>query len=66
MRGDATLFARRDGDEQAWSLLEPVLASWQGSSEDPAAYAGDSDGPREAERLLRQDGRRWRPLAGAR
>jgi glucose-6-phosphate 1-dehydrogenase len=66
MRGDATLFARRDGDEQAWSLLEPLLSGWQGSSEEPSAYAGGSDGPREAERLLRQDGRRWRPLAGAR
>jgi glucose-6-phosphate 1-dehydrogenase len=66
MRGDATLFARRDGDEQAWSLLEPLLAGWTDASEEPAAYAGGSDGPREAERLLRQDGRRWRPLAGAR
>ena len=64
MRGDATLFARRDGDEQAWSLLDPLLGG-QGSSEEPAAYAGGSDGPREAERLLRQDGHRWRPLAGA-
>ena len=66
MRGDATLFARRDGDEQAWALLEPLLAGWQGSSEEPAAYGVGSDGPREAERLPRQDGRRWRPLAGAR
>jgi glucose-6-phosphate 1-dehydrogenase len=64
MRGDATLFARRDGDEQAWSLLEPLLAGWQGSSEQPTVYAGGSDGPREAERLLRQGGHRWRPLAG--
>jgi glucose-6-phosphate 1-dehydrogenase len=66
MRGDATLFARRDGDEQAWSLIAPVLEGWESSSEAPAAYGAGSDGPREAERLLRQDGRRWRPLAGAR
>jgi glucose-6-phosphate 1-dehydrogenase len=66
MRGDATLFARRDGDEQAWSLLEPLLEGWESSSEEPAAYREGSDGPREAERLPRQDGRRWRPLAGAR
>ena len=32
MRGDATLFARRDGDEQAWSLLAPVLEGWEASS----------------------------------
>jgi len=66
MRGDATLFARRDGDEQAWSLVEPLLAGWQGSSEEPTTYPGGSEGPKEAERLLRQDGRRWRPLAGPR
>ncbi len=35
MRGDATLFARRDGDEQAWSLLAPVLEGWDASK--PAA-----------------------------
>ena len=31
MRGDATLFARRDGDEQAWALLTPLLEAWEAS-----------------------------------
>jgi len=66
MRGDATLFARRDGDEQAWSLLAPVLEGWETSTEEPAFYERGSIGPREADALPRQDGRRWRPLAGAR
>jgi glucose-6-phosphate 1-dehydrogenase len=66
MRGDATLFARRDGDEQAWSLLAPVLEGWEASPDEPAFYARGSEGPREADALPRQDGRRWRPLAGAR
>ncbi len=66
MRGDATLFARRDGDEQAWSLLAPVLEAWDSSSDPPAVYAGGGSGPREADDLLRQDGRRWRPLASLR
>jgi len=66
MRGDATLFARRDGDERAWSLLAPVLDGWDGSAEEPAAYEQGSEGPAAAAALLRQDGRRWRPLAGAR
>jgi glucose-6-phosphate 1-dehydrogenase len=38
MRGDATLFARRDGDEQAWSLLAPVLEGWEASTAEPARY----------------------------
>jgi glucose-6-phosphate 1-dehydrogenase len=66
MRGDATLFARRDGDEQAWSLLAPVLEGWEASADEPAAYARGSAGPREADALPRRDGRRWRPLAGER
>jgi len=66
MRGDATLFARRDGDEQAWSLLAPVLEGWDASTDEPAVYERGSAGPREADALPRQDGRRWRPLAAAR
>jgi glucose-6-phosphate 1-dehydrogenase len=66
MRGDATLFARRDGDEQAWSLLSPILEGWEASPDEPAFYEPGSAGPREADALPRQDGRRWGPLAGAR
>ena len=35
MRGDATLFARRDGDEQAWSVLAPVLGGGAASGDEP-------------------------------
>jgi glucose-6-phosphate 1-dehydrogenase len=66
MRGDATLFARRDGDEQAWSLLAPVLEGWDSSTQQPFEYAPGGSGPSEADALLRRDGRRWRPLAGKR
>ncbi len=66
MRGDATLFSRRDGDEQAWHTLAPVLDGWEGSSEQPEPYDMGSEGPEAAVSLLRQDGRRWRPLGGAR
>jgi glucose-6-phosphate 1-dehydrogenase len=66
MRGDATLFARRDGDEQAWSLLGPVLEGWDASTQPPFEYAPGGSGPGEADALLRRDGRRWRSLAGAR
>ena len=62
MRGDATLFARRDAAEEAWRLLEPVLEGWDGSADEPALYERGSEGPREADRLPREDGRRWRPM----
>jgi glucose-6-phosphate 1-dehydrogenase len=63
MRGDATLFARRDGDEQAWALATPVLEAWETGAEEPAFYERGSAGPAEADALLRRDGRRWRPIA---
>jgi len=62
MRGDATLFARRDGDEQAWAFLTPLLEAWEGSAGEVPPYERGSEGPREADELLRRDRRRWRPL----
>jgi glucose-6-phosphate 1-dehydrogenase len=64
MRGDATLFARRDGDEQAWSLLAPVLEAWDASGDGPLPYERGSEGPPAAASLARQDGRKWRPIGG--
>jgi glucose-6-phosphate 1-dehydrogenase len=66
MRGDATLFARADSDEQAWALLTPLLDAWDQSSAEPPLYERSSSGPAEADLLLRRDGRRWRPLGPVR
>ena len=62
MRGDHTLFARRDGDEQAWSFVTPILEAWQKGQEPLPEYEPGSAGPKEADQLLRRDGRRWRTL----
>jgi glucose-6-phosphate 1-dehydrogenase len=62
MRGDQTLFARRDGDEQAWAFVAPILEAWESSGAEPAVYERGSAGPREADDLLRRDLRRWRGL----
>jgi glucose-6-phosphate 1-dehydrogenase len=66
MRGDATLFARRDGDEQSWALVSPLLEAWEASNRAPAPYERGSAGPAGADQLPRRDGRRWRPLGPAR
>jgi glucose-6-phosphate 1-dehydrogenase len=61
MIGDATLFQRADMVEAGWSVVEPVLDVWKAL---PARafpnYAAGSWGPKEAEDLIRRDGRRWR------
>jgi len=62
MRGDATLFARRDGDEQAWAFVTPLLQAWESSNDAPPVYERGSAGPREADDLIRRDRRRWRDL----
>ena len=63
MRGEQTLFARRDADEQAWALVTPLLRAWQ-SEGAPAFYEPGSSGPAAADALIRRNGRRWRPLDG--
>jgi glucose-6-phosphate 1-dehydrogenase len=59
MRGDQTLFTRRDEVETAWSLLSGVLAAWQNAPDIPIYPAG-SWGPEQADQLMARDGRRWR------
>jgi glucose-6-phosphate 1-dehydrogenase len=59
MLGDATLFARRDEVEAAWTLITPILEEWEKAG-DPEPYAAGSWGPAGADALLAADGRRWR------
>ena len=59
MLGDATLFARRDEVEAAWTLVTPILEAWEKEGE-PEPYPAGSWGPEGADRLMAADGRRWR------
>lgn len=63
MRGDGTLFARKDSIETAWALCTPILRAWD---EDPKVplyeYAPGSDGPRETEALARAMHQVLRPI----
>jgi glucose-6-phosphate 1-dehydrogenase len=57
MRGDATLFARRDEVEEAWRFVTPMLKAWEGDNAPLPVYAACSHGPQEADALLAADGR---------
>jgi glucose-6-phosphate 1-dehydrogenase len=60
MRGDATLFERRDGVEQAWKFVTPILEAWEADTQTQInLYDPGSGGPPEADRLLTRDGHRW-------
>jgi glucose-6-phosphate 1-dehydrogenase len=66
MLGDATLFMRADQVEAAWSIVTPVLESWENALVNFPNYSSGSWGPEEAEFLIAQDGRSWtQPSTGS-
>jgi glucose-6-phosphate 1-dehydrogenase len=61
MRGDATLFTRRDEVEAQWEYIDRVLGAWAADGyPPPPTYPSGSWGPDQADDLLARDGRRWR------
>jgi len=64
MSGDATLFARRDEVEEAWTFIDPIENAWAAKKDVPSLffYPAGSWGPEEADDLLARDGRSWRRL----
>jgi len=61
MLGEATLFARSDEVEQAWSIVDPIVAV-AGPDRRPELYPAGSDGPVAANAMLAADGAFWRGL----
>ena len=53
MHGDATLFARQDGVEAAWTIVDPLIAR---TDLKPIEYEPGSWGPKEADRLVDEIG----------
>ncbi|MEW6335577.1 MAG: glucose-6-phosphate dehydrogenase [Thermodesulfobacteriota bacterium] len=63
LRGDQTLFARQDGVEAMWQVVDPILKRWE-NAPPPAFpnYRAGSWGPPEADALLSRDGYSWSPV----
>ncbi|HCR72750.1 MAG TPA: glucose-6-phosphate dehydrogenase [Anaerolineae bacterium] len=60
IQGDASLFTRADEVETAWSIIDPILQTWETHQTPPlAVYKPSTWGPAEADVLLAKDGRRW-------
>jgi glucose-6-phosphate 1-dehydrogenase len=60
IRGDPTLFMRADQVEAAWSVVMPILESWQRvPAQDFPNYLAGTWGPEGTEALIGQDGRSW-------
>ena len=59
IRGNATLFMRRDEVEAAWAFIDPIRQAWAESKEPPRSYVAGSWGPSAAIALIERDGRTW-------
>jgi glucose-6-phosphate 1-dehydrogenase len=59
VRGNPTLFMRRDEVEAAWHWADPILAAWAASGEAPRPYTSGTWGPSAAVALIERDGRTW-------
>ena len=59
VRGNQTLFMRRDEVEAAWAWVDPIIEAWAGSGEPPRGYTAGTWGPSAAIALTERDGRSW-------
>ncbi len=59
VRGNLSLFMRRDEVDAAWSWADALLAAWDAVGGDPQPYAAGSNGPTQSALLLDRDGRAW-------
>jgi glucose-6-phosphate 1-dehydrogenase len=59
IRGNPTLFMRKDEVEAAWTWIEPILDAWTRSPTTPKAYTAGSWGPSDAQALMARDNRSW-------
>lgn len=61
IKGDLTLFARQDGVEAMWSIVDQIIEPWdQVPAKDFPNYTAGSWGPKEANKLIENDNRKWR------
>jgi glucose-6-phosphate 1-dehydrogenase len=63
VRGNPTLFMRRDEVEAAWRWADPILSAWTTLDEAPKPYSAGSWGPNAAIALIERDGRTWHETA---
>jgi glucose-6-phosphate 1-dehydrogenase len=60
IRGQLTLFLRRDEVDAAWRWIEPILRGWEADGSRPKAYSAGTWGPAGASALIGHDGSAWR------
>jgi glucose-6-phosphate 1-dehydrogenase len=60
MNGDASLFARSDEVEVAWSIIDPIIAAWQTAAAPKLeTYPRGDWGPEASNAWMQAQGREW-------
>ena len=59
IRGNQTLFMRRDEVEAAWTWVDPILNAWADSRQEAQGYTAGTWGPSASIALIERDGRTW-------
>ncbi|WP_375650687.1 MULTISPECIES: glucose-6-phosphate dehydrogenase [unclassified Bartonella] len=62
IRGDQTLFMRRDEVEAAWRWIDPIIEGWETIQQPVHSYNAGSWGPSASMSLMERDGRIWNNL----
>jgi glucose-6-phosphate 1-dehydrogenase len=59
IKGNLTLFMRRDELDFAWRWIDPIREAWDESGDKPKGYVAGSWGPSAASSLIAHDGYAW-------
>jgi glucose-6-phosphate 1-dehydrogenase len=59
VKGNLTLFMRRDELDAAWKWIDPIREGWALSDDLPKGYTADTWGPAASSALLSRDGFTW-------
>ncbi|MEM0899823.1 MAG: glucose-6-phosphate dehydrogenase [Pseudomonadota bacterium] len=59
VRGNQTLFMRRDEVEAAWQWVDPIMNCWAETQQSVSRYTAGTWGPSSAIALIERDGRTW-------
>ena len=59
VRGNLSLFMRRDEVEAAWTWCDGILEAWKDVEQAVSYYPAGSDGPEGADRMLAEQGDSW-------
>jgi glucose-6-phosphate 1-dehydrogenase len=64
IRGNPTLFMRRDEVEAAWKWVDPIISAWASAGIKCKKYTAGTWGPSAAIALVERDGRTWHEETG--